>query len=509
MYLIIGIRKRRLKMSTNLFCRSCGILMPIFSLPTPYGIGTLGKEAYDFVNFLHDAGQHYWQVLPLGHTGFGDSPYQCFSTVAGNPYFIDLDFLVEKGLLSKSDLKDLDSSHSKVDYGYIYQTRWDLLRLAFANSSSLKEEISSFQNNNSDWINDYALFMALKNHFNQKPVYEWDDFSIVQRNPDAIAHYTKLLEDDINFYIFVQYLFFEQWTTLKEYANSKNILIIGDIPMYPSPDSCDVWVNPNVFKVNSQTRPIWIAGVPPDYFSEDGQVWGNPVYDWEYLKSHNYNWWIWRIQKNLRLFDFIRIDHFRAFQDYFQIEFGETTARNGVWMPGPRMDFFDALKNTFGDVPIIAEDLGIIDDSVRELLADSGFPGMNVLVFGFRAYENNSHMPHNWKPNSVSYTSTHDSETVAEAISNLSEDDRKFALDYIYSNPNETPSFSAIRTAFASPANTVIVPMTDVLSLGTDGRINSPSTVGCNWSWRSEPDSFTSEIASKLYKLAKTYKRLC
>ena len=496
-------------MSTNRFCRSCGILMPIFSLPSPYGVGTLGKEAYEFVDFLHEAGQHYWQVLPLGHTGFGDSPYQCFSAVAGNPYLIDLDFLVDKGLLDESSLEVLDSDYSRVDYGYLYQTRWELLRLAFENASSIEEEISSFRQENADWLDDYALFMALKSHFSQKPVYEWDDISIVQRDSEAIAHYSELLEDDINFYIFVQYLFFEQWLNLKEYANNNNILIIGDIPMYPSPDSCDVWVNPKVFKVDSHLQPIWIAGVPPDYYSEDGQVWGNPIYDWDYLKSHNYGWWIWRIQKNLQLFDIIRIDHFRAFQDYFQIQAGETAARNGVWKPGPRMDFFNTLTDTLGDVPIIAEDLGIIDDSVRELLAESGFPGMNVMVFGFRAYENNSHMPHNWKPNSVSYTSTHDSETIAQAISELSEDDRNFALDYIYSNPSETPSFSAIRTAFASPANTVIVPMADVLSLGADGRINSPSTVGCNWSWRSKPDSFTYELADKLYKLAKTYKRLC
>lgn len=496
-------------MTTKQMERSCGILMPVFSLPSPYGIGTLGRSAYEFVDFLHEAGQRYWQVLPLGHTGFGDSPYQCFSTVAGNPYFIDLDFLVEEGLLKKTDLENLDSSYSRIDYGYIYQTRWELLRIAYKNSSRLEGEISFFKQENSDWVIDYALFMSLKQHFGQKPVYEWDDSSIVQRVPSSIEHYSQLLKDEIDFYIFIQFLFFKQWKSLKEYANAKNILIIGDIPMYPSPDSCDVWVNPRVFKVDSNVRPIWIAGVPPDYYSEDGQVWGNPIYDWDYLKSTNYDWWIWRIKKNLGLFDIIRIDHFRAFQDYFQIKFGESTAKNGVWKPGPRMDFFTVLNNRLGDVPIIAEDLGIIDDSVRELLKSSGYPGMNVMVFGFRAYENNTHIPHNWKPNSVSYTSTHDSETILQALNELSDADRQFALDYIYSNPNETPSFSAIRTAFASPANVVIVPMSDVLSLGLEGRINLPSTVGCNWSLRFEPKSFDYDFVRRLHKLAETYKRIC
>ena len=496
-------------MSTNRLERSCGILLPIFSIPSPYGIGTLGKASYDFIDFLYDAGQHYWQVLPLGHTGFGDSPYQCFSTVAGNPYFIDLDFLEKDGLIPKSCLDSLHNDYSRIDYGYIYQTRWQILRIAYNNSSHLKNKIDSFREKNSDWINDYALFMSLKEHFNQKPIYEWDNVSIIRRTSDSIMHFSKFLEDEINFYVFVQYLFFEQWHNLKKYANSKNVLIIGDIPMYPSPDSSDIWVNPKVFKVDSNIKPIWIAGVPPDYYSEDGQVWGNPVYDWDYLKSTNYEWWIWRIKKNLELFDIIRIDHFRAFQDYFQIKFGESTARNGVWLPGPRMDFFNTLTDELGKIPIVAEDLGIIDDSVRELLTASGYPGMNVMVYGFRAYENNTHIPHNWKSNSVSYTSTHDSETVAQAINELSEADRDFALNYIFSNPTETFSFSAIRTAYASPSNVVIVPMSDVLSLGISGRINSPSTVGCNWSLRLEPDSFNSELAKKLHKLAVTYKRIC
>ena len=492
------------------FRRSSGVVMPIFSIPSKYGIGTLGKEAYKFVDFLEMAGQKYWQILPLGHTGFGNSPYQCFSTVAGNPYFIDLDFLVEMGLLSKNDLIGLDSEDtSKVDYQSIEKTRLNILRIAYNNSSFLKDDLEQFCSQNSDWIFDYAMFMALKNYFDQKPVWEWNDISIIHREEDALSHYRTLLNEDINFYIFVQYLFFKQWKALKAYANQKDILIIGDIPMYPSPDSCDVWCNPKFFKVDVDLKPLWIAGVPPDFYSENGQVWGNPVYDWDTLKNEDYSWWIWRIRHTLEISDIIRIDHFRAFQDYFQIPADEDTAKNGIWLPGPRMDFFNVLHSKLGNVPFIAEDLGIIDDSVRELLAQTGFPGMAVMIFSFRANENNLHMPHNWKTNSVGYTSTHDSETVAQAICELSDEDKAFALDYIYSNPKETISFSAIRTAFASPANIVMVTMADLLSLGKEGRINTPSTIGGNWEWRASPNCFSEELANKLYKLTKTYKRLC
>ncbi len=492
------------------FRRSCGIVIPIFSIPSKYGIGTFGKEAYKFVDFLERAGQKYWQILPLGHTGFGNSPYQCFSTVAGNPYFIDLDLLVKMGLLSENDLITLNSKDiSKVDYQFIEKTRLNVLKIAYRNSSYLKNDIEAFCYQNSDWVLDYAMFMALKNYFNQKPVWEWDDSSIIHREEKALSYYRTLLNEDINFYIFIQYLFFKQWKDLKNYANKKNILIIGDIPMYPSPDSCDVWCNPKFFKVDANLKPTWIAGVPPDCFSENGQVWGNPVYNWDVLKKDDYSWWIWRIRHTLEVSDIIRIDHFRAFQDYFQIPAGEVTAKNGIWVPGPRMDFFNTLRSKLGDIPFIAEDLGIIDDSVRDLLAQTGFPGMRVMVYSFRANENNEHMPHNWKTNSIGYTSTHDSETIAQAISELSEEDRKFALDYIYSNPKETISFSAIRTAYASPANIVMVMMTDVLSLGKEGRINTPSTVGSNWEWRATSNCFSNELANRLYNLAKTYKRLC
>lgn len=492
------------------FKRSSGVVMPIFSLPSPYGIGTFGESAYEFVDFLSLAGQKYWQILPLGPTGFGDSPYQCYSCIAGNPYFIDLDLLVEKGLLTKDSLSDLDSSFSKINYDNLRKTRLSILRVAYDNANvNIIDEVKSFADLNRDWLYDYALFMAVRDYFGQKPVWEWDDPDIQQRKPKAIKHYSDLLEEDIDFHIFVQYLFFDQWNALKKYANKKGIMLIGDIPMYPSPDSCDVWVNPSLFKVDENIRPSGIAGVPPDYFSATGQLWGNPVYDWEAHKKENYRWWIQRIRHTLDMADVIRIDHFRAFQDYWEVPAGEETAINGKWCPGPRMDFFNAIKNALGDIPIIAEDLGIIDDSVRDLLAETGYPGMGVMIFGFREYEDNLHMPHNWKRNFVGYTSTHDSETICQSIQEiLNPEDQRFALDYINAGSGETLGFSAIRTAFASSANLVMVMATDILSLGSGGRINVPGTVGNNWNWRANPCDFSRELAEKLKRLTKVYKRL-
>lgn len=498
-------------MSKQRFIRSSGVVMPIFSLSSPYGIGTFGKSAYDFVDFLERSGQKYWQILPMGHTGFGDSPYQCFSVVAGNPNLIDLNMLVEIGLLTKDFLLEFDSTYStKINYNKVTETHLTILHAAYENASSeIKNEVKSFAQSNGDWIDDYALFMSLKKYFHQKPVWEWDDADIQKRKPESINHYSVLLKEDINFYIFMQYLFFKQWNKLKGYANSKGILFIGDIPMYPSPDSCDVWVNPKLFKVDETIRPSGIAGVPPDYYSATGQMWGNPTYDWEVHKKQHYSWWIWRIRHTLNMSDVIRIDHFRAFQDYWEIPFGEETAINGKWCPGPRMDFFNAVKSVLGDIPIIAEDLGIIDDSVRELLEETGYPGMGVMIFSLRANEDNLHMPHNWKVNSVGYTSTHDSETFCEAVNELLDDnDREFALEYINANSAESLGFSAIRTAFASPANIAMVMAADLLSLGSEGRINTPSTIGGNWNWRAKPDAFTEELAEKLYHLTKVYKRL-
>lgn len=492
------------------FTRTSGVVMPIFSLQSNYGIGTFGKSAYDFVDFLVKAGQKYWQVLPMGHTE-GSSPYHCFSTVAGNPLFIDLDKLVEMGLLERSYLQEFALEYStKVDYDKVNREHFRALKEAYDNmSSEVKKEVKYFEKANKDWISDYALFMAVRNYFGKKAIWEWNDSHIRRHEPKAVNQYTNLLKVDIEFYIFVQYLFFKQWNELKEYANKKGILFIGDIPMYPSPNSSDIWSNSKLFKVDEKIRPSGIAGVPPDYYSSTGQLWGNPVYDWNVHEKDNYSWWIWRIRHTLDMADVIRIDHFRAFQDYWEVPSGEKTAINGKWYPGPRMKLFKAIKENLGDIPIIAEDLGDIDESVRELLKETGYPGMGVMIFALRANEDNLHMPHNWKQNSIGYTATHDSETFCQAVSELNEEDKEFALEYVNANDSESLGFSAIRTAFASSSNIVMVMAADILSLDSEGRINVPGTVGeHNWSWRAPVGAFDEEIANKLRKLTCIYKRI-
>lgn len=419
---------------TKRYQRESGVVMPIFSLPSPYGIGTLGKEAYNFVDWLVKAGQRYWQILPLGHTGFGDSPYQTFSVVAGNPYFVDLDMLIEDGLLTAEDLSNCDMSFEFVDYEKLAQTRFAVLRKAFERAKGnciLQEKIKKFTEENQDWIKDYALFMSLKSHFSQKPMWDWDDTDIKKRTPKSLETYSLLLKEEIDFYCFIQYFFFKQWKQLKHYANENGILFIGDIPMYPSPDSADVWANRNLFKVGEDLVCEKVAGVPPDMYSETGQLWGNPIYDWEVHKKEGYRWWIERIKHMLDVTDVIRIDHFRAFQDYWEISGNEDTALNGEWVPGPRMEIFETIRKALGDVPIIAEDLGIITDEVRELLAESGYPGMNVIIFGINGTDDSTHLPHNYCMNSVAYTSTHDSETFTFAVQNANDTDKNFILEYI------------------------------------------------------------------------------
>lgn len=497
-------------MSTNRFSRSSGIVMPIFSLPSPYGIGTLGKAAYDFADFLHKSGQRYWQILPMGHTGFGNSPYQTFSTVAGNPYFIDLDMLVEDGLLSKDFLQNSgsDFSFSNVDYGKLYNVRFKILKEARKNApKELLDEMFIFYTENFGWLKNYALFMALKEHFNNKPVWLWDDPLAKRRDNATLKKYSEELSEEIDFYIFLQYLFFEQWSKLKTYVNGLGIKIIGDIPFYTSHDSCDVWANPNLFKVDENLLATGIAGVPPDLYSSTGQLWGNPVYNWEAHKKQNFYWWTWRIKQTLKIADVIRIDHFRAFQNYWEIPAGEKTAINGHWLPGPRMELFNAIKRTLGDVPFIAEDLGIITDDVRDFLKETGYPGMKVMIFGLQANEDNIHLPHNWSVNTIGYTSTHDSETFAEIFKEkLSTEDWLFTADYINYKTGDSVGMNAIKSCFASPAIIAMTQMQDVLSLGKEGRINTPSTIGDNWSWRMKPTNLN-DIAYDLCKITKTYKR--
>ncbi len=502
------------EMSVTMFKRSSGVVLHISSLPSPYGIGSMGKEAYRFVDFLRDGGQTYWQVLPLGQTGFGDSPYQCFSAAAGNPYFIDLDELCEKGLLTQEEIREADCGQNpdRVNFERLAETRFAVLRKAYETPKRddfYLGKMMGFRIANKDWVEDYAMFMSLKMHFDQKALWDWDDEKVKARDSQTMAEYGFKLKDNIDFYIFMQYLFFDQWKRLKEYANKQGIQIIGDIPIYVSPDSCDVWANPKMFKVDKDLKPCGIAGVPPDYYSPTGQLWGNPVYDWEHLEKDGYKWWIWRVERNLELFDVTRLDHFRGFQAYWEVPEGEETALNGEWKEGPGMKLFDAIHNRLGDVPFIAEDLGDIDDDVREFLAESGYPGMHVLIFGLRAYEDNDHLPHNWIKNSVGYTSTHDSETVCEQVLDCcSEDDRTFARGYLRTRESEPLGWSAIRTVFLSPAVIAMTTMQDVLSLGADARMNKPSTLGGNWSWRVRGEAINPEVAAFLRDAAYSSKRL-
>lgn len=497
-------------MSKLRFSRSSGVVMPIFSLPSPYGIGSFGKAAYDFVSFLKQCGQKYWQILPLGHTGYGDSPYQTFSVVAGNPYFIDLDMLVEEGLLTKEFLENSgsDFSYEKVDYGKLYEVRWNILRKAKENiTPEIQKDMNVFVDSHKEWVNDYALFMSLKKHFAQKPLWEWDDKQIMRREHSAMEKYKKVLSDDIEFFVFVQYMFFKQWKQLKDYANEHGIEIIGDIPIYPSLDSCDVWKYPHLFKVDRNFNPTGIAGVPPDLYSETGQRWGNPVYNWDIHKKQDYSWWIWRIRQTLELFDVIRIDHFRGFYDYWEIPAGEETALNGKWMLGPRMDLFNAIEKELGDVKIIAENLGIITDEVNSFLDITGYPGMKVMIFGLQANEDNIHLPHNWSKNTVGYTSTHDSETFFELFSKLSDEDREFTAKYINMYSSSSVGLASVRSAFSSPAIVAMAQMQDILCIGENGRINTPSTFGGNWTWRMQPDSINNSFIAELKEITQTYKR--
>lgn len=488
--------------------RSCGILMHISSLPSPYGIGTFGKEAEHFADWLRDAGQKYWQVLPIGPTGYGDSPYQPFSSFAGNPLLIDLDELVENGFLTKKSVEEADygADPSYVDYEKVNKTKMALLREAFAGFTD-DVGYTSFVMDEQDWLDDYALFTALKEKFGGKPWTMWDD-DIKMREPEAMKRWQDELKDEIKFVKFVQYIFFRQWDRFHRYCNKNGIQIIGDIPIYVSPDSADVWAQPELFELDEQRNPKRVAGVPPDYFSKTGQLWGNPLYNWEEMHNTGYKWWLKRIGKSKEIYDMLRIDHFRAFDTYYAIPAGHQTAEHGTWEKGPGMELFNAIKNDIGDVNIIAEDLGEIFDSVKELLKDTGFPGMRVLQFGFNPDNtDNIHLPHNYPANCCSYTGTHDNATIMQWYKEADPKSRAMAKRYLKPNLFEKFNMCCIRTVYASPANLAIIPMQDVLGLGKEGRMNVPSTLGGNWNWRMLPGKLTVSKAEALKDLADTYFR--
>lgn len=489
--------------------RSSGILFPISSLPSPYGIGTFGKAAYEFADFLKAAGQKYWQVLPLGPTSYGDSPYQSFSTNAGNPYFIDLDMLIEDGLLTKEDVKKekWGTNPRYVDYGQIYISRFKVLEKAKERGyKSLINEISAFVDDN-PWVENYALFMALKKHFNMISWQEWPEEDIRLHDKDAVLKYKMELSDDMEFYIFIQYLFFKQWDKLKKYINDLGIEIIGDLPIYVALDSCDVWAEPEFFSLDDKNYPVEVAGVPPDYFSADGQLWGNPCYNWEAMKKDGYRWWLRRIEGAIKLYDVLRIDHFRGFDEYWAVPAGESTARNGQWKPGPGMDLVGLLSSTFPKTEFIAEDLGQPSPTVVKLLNDSKWPGMKVLEFAFDSGEANNYQPHTYDKNCICYTGTHDNATVMEWYQTAKKADRKYAKEYLGISRFEKFNWGMIRGGMSSVAVLFVAQMQDYLGLGKFNRINIPGTKSGNWQWRLLKNELSDELAEKILQLVHMYER--
>lgn len=491
--------------------RCAGILMPITSLPSPYGIGTIGKAAYDFADFLKSAGQSIWQILPVGPTSYGDSPYQSFSTYAGNPYMIDIDFLLEDGLLTEDDIKDRDwgSNPYEVDYAKIYQVRFDVLKIAFNRFKKLdQDEFDAFIKNSGKWLENYALYMAVKKYFGMKAWTQWPDEDIRLRKQKALDSYKKKLSDDYRFWMWVQFMFYSQWEKFRTYVNSQGIKILGDMPIYVAMDSADTWANPEVFWLDKERNPVRVAGCPPDYFSATGQLWGNPLYNWEHLKKTKYEWWFSRIEGASKLFDITRIDHFRAFDSYYAIPYPAENAINGEWMEGPGIKFFELMRKKLGDIPIVAEDLGFLTDGVKKLLKDSGYPGMKVLEFAFDSGEENDYLPHNYTANSVVYSGTHDNDTIMGWFATAKQRDIDFAKSYCKLSEKEGLNWGIIRTAYASVSEYAIIQMQDILGLGSEARINTPSTLGGNWTWRINKYALTKATARKLRKLSKTYGRL-
>ena len=496
-----------------MFERSSGILFHPTSLPGKYGIGTLGKEAYAFIDFLKKSRQKLWQIFPLGPTGYGDSPYQSFSSFAGNPYLIDFDLLIEAHLLSEEDLRDVffGDNEEYIDYGAIYNQKYPLLRKAYENFKSsdnheMRENLEHFKRENASWLNDYSLYISLKNHFNGLPWNEWAH-DIKNREHGAMEHYKNELADDIEYHNFIQFLFFKQWGDVKRYANENGIKIIGDIPIFVAADSSDAWANPEIFLFDEERKPVKVAGVPPDYFSATGQLWGNPLYNWQKLKETNYSWWVERVRANLSTCDIIRIDHFRGFEAYWAVPYGDDTAINGQWEPGPGIDLFNAIKSQLGELPIIAEDLGLMTQGVIDLREATGFPGMKILGFAFDSGEENDYLPHTYTKNCVVYTGTHDNDTLIGWFQKAKEEDRQFARDYLNSRSDDEIHWDAIRGAWSSVANMAISPVQDFLGLGSEARINTPGVAAGNWQWRLKHGVLTDELAERIAKLTKVYSR--
>jgi 4-alpha-glucanotransferase len=483
--------------------------MHITSLPSSYGIGTLGKEAYEFVDFLVKAGQKFWQILPIGPTGAGDSPYQSFSAFAGNPYFIDFDMLAQDGLLKKDNYNkaDFGDNVEKVNYEKIFNNKMPILKIAFENSKiKYKEEIKNFRCENKDWIEDYALYMAIKSKFNLKPWQLWDD-DIKLREKKALSFYKGELKEEVDYWTFLQYIFFRQWTALKNYANTNGIKIIGDIPIYVAEDSSDTWANSEVFLLDENKKPIVVSGCPPDYFSDTGQLWGNPIYNWDYGEKSGFSWWIERIKRNVELYDVIRIDHFRGFESFWQVPYGEETAVNGKWVKGPGIKMFNAVKESLGEVDIIAEDLGYLTKEVIDFRITCGYPGMKVLEFAFNHEEESEYLPHNYDKNCVVYIGTHDNETIMQWFENNKKGETDFAKKYFRLNKRGGYNWGFIKGTLSSVAVLAIIQLQDYLGLGSEARMNIPSTLGGNWQWRVKKENLTYKLAKKINRITKLYGR--
>lgn len=489
--------------------RGSGILLGISSLPSPYGIGTMGKAAYDFIDFLARAKQKYWQILPVGPTGYGDSPYASFSSFAGNPYLIDLDLLIEDGLLDEADVEGKwESSVSQVDYGLLYERRLKVLRKAARKGLERADEgFAAFVEKNRTWLREYTLFMSIKDHFGSEPWTQWPDTDIRLHKPEACAKYGELLRQDILEYEYIQYLFFKQWEILRRFANERGIRIIGDIPIYVPLDSSDVWSEPEWFRLDSDNRPIWIAGVPPDYFNEDGQLWGNPIYNWDRMKEDGYGWWIRRIGGAEKLYDVLRIDHFRGFESYWQVPAGSTTAKGGQWVKGPGVDVIYAITGWFRDMCFIAEDLGYQTPEIMQLLADSGLPGMKVLEFAFDVREPANYLPHLYTNHCICYTGTHDNETLMQWKEKAASEDIAMAEKYLGLNEKEGFVWGIIRGGMSSVADLFVAQMQDYLELGAEARMNTPGVVSGNWCWRMKKDAASGKLADKIADMTTLYGR--
>ena len=495
--------------------RSAGILLPITSLPSKYGIGCFSKEAYDFIDWLKEAGQTFWQILPIGPTSYGDSPYQSFSTYAGNPYFISLEALIEEGVLTEEECNNASfgSNPSDIDYEKMYYNRYPLLRKAYERSDISKNpDYQNFLINNGWWLNDYALFMALKDFFGGRCWYDWPE-DIRLRWGYALDYYRRELYFDIEFQMYLQFKFFEQYKALKKYANDNHIRIVGDIPIYVAMDSADTWANPQLFQLDEKNVPIAVGGCPPDEFAADGQLWGNPLYRWDYHRSTGYQWWTSRLWYCYQLYDVTRIDHFRGFDEYYAIPYGNKTAAGGWWEKGPGIELFRTIEKNLGCHEMIAEDLGYMTDSVRQLVRESGFPNMKVLEFAFDSRDTGSasdYLPHNYSENCVAYTGTHDNETLVGWFDTLIDQDKKLALDYLcdYHTPKKELYKCFVAMALRSKAKYCIIPIQDYIGLDNSCRINKPSTVGINWRWRLTEDQLSHELLTYIRTVTKRYGRL-